>query len=77
MRWVVVGAASFGTLGAIVGLIVGLHAYAPTAPFAVVELGLPAALAGSLVGFMAGLIVAAGRRMAQGCHRDVAPVDVP
>ena len=49
-RWGTVGAASVGGLGAIIGLIVGLHVYAPTAPFAVVELGLPAAIVGGVYG---------------------------
>jgi hypothetical protein len=50
-------------IGAIVGLIVGLVVYAPTAPFAVVELGFPAAIVGGVVGLIAGVIVIAGRRM--------------
>jgi hypothetical protein len=68
-RWGIVGAGSVGTLGAIVGLVVGLHAYAPTAPFAVIELGLPATLAGGFVGLIAGLIVTAGCRVTQGFRR--------
>ena len=62
-RWAVVGAASVGMIGAIVGLIVGLIVYAPTAPFAVVELGLPATIVGGIVGLIAGVIVIAGRRI--------------
>ena len=62
-RWTVVGAASAGVIGAIVGLVVGLRVYAPTAPFAVVELGLPAAIVGGVIGFTAGLIVTASRRI--------------
>jgi len=50
-------------IGAIVGLIVGLIVYAPTAPFAVVELGLLAAIVGGVVGLIAGVIVIAGRRI--------------
>jgi hypothetical protein len=50
-------------IGAIVGLVRGLIVYAPTAPFAVVELGLPAAIVGGVVGFIAGVIVIAGRRI--------------
>ena len=41
VRWAVLGAASAGTVGAVVGLIVGLYVFAPTALFAMVELGLP------------------------------------
>jgi len=62
-RWAVVGAASVGMIGAIVGLVRGLSVWAPTAPFAVVELGLPAAIAGGVVGLIAGVVVVAGRRI--------------
>ena len=71
-RWGTVGAASVGGLGAIIGLIVGLHVYAPTAPFAVVELGLPAAIVGGVLGLVAGMIVAAGRRVQQNHPRTAA-----
>ena len=63
VRWAVVGAASLGIIGAIVGLVRGLIVYAPTAPFAVVELGFPAAIVGGIVGLIAGGIVIAGRRI--------------
>jgi hypothetical protein len=62
-RWAIVGAVSAGVVGAIVGLIVGLSVYAPTAWFAVFELGVPAGMAGAVVGFVAALIVSAGRRI--------------
>jgi hypothetical protein len=62
-RWAIVGAASAGLIGAIIGLVVGLFAYAPTAWFALFELGVPAAIAGGLVGLLAGLIVTAARRI--------------
>jgi hypothetical protein len=64
-RWAVVGAASAGVIGAIAGLAVGLFTYAPTAPFAIVELGLPAAVAGGVVGLAAGVIAAAMGRIRQ------------
>jgi hypothetical protein len=63
VRWTVLGAASLGVIGAIVGLIVGLLAYPPTACFAVLELGVPAATAGAVAGLFAALIVTAGRRI--------------
>ncbi len=63
VRWTVFGAASLGVIGAIVGLIVGLLAYPPTAWFAVLELGVPAATAGAVAGLFAALIVTAGRRI--------------
>jgi hypothetical protein len=73
MRWVVVGAASLGSAGAIVGLVVGLHVYAPTAPFAIVELGLPATLVGGLVGLVTGSMVALGRRIKRAVVHTNAP----
>lgn len=62
-RWAIVGATSAGVIGAIVGLVIGLRVYAPTAPFAVVELGLPAAIVGGALGLAAGVIVTVGRRI--------------
>ena len=43
-------------VGAVIGLVVGLFTYAPTAPFAAVELGLPA-IVGGIVGLVAGAVV--------------------
>jgi hypothetical protein len=43
-------------VGAIAGLIVGLFAYWPTAPFAMVELVLSATIVGGVVGFIVGAI---------------------
>jgi hypothetical protein len=57
-----------GAIWAITGLVVGLHAYAPTAPFAVLEAGLPASVAGGIVGLIAGgaaLAVKAAARVKQ------------
>ncbi len=59
----IIGACSGGMIGAIVGLVVGLLAYPPTAWFAVFELGVPAAIAGGVVGVIAALIVEAARRL--------------
>ena len=64
-RWAVIGAASVGMIGAAVGLAIGLIVYAPTAPFAVLELGLPAAIVGGVIGLSTGVIVLAGRRIKQ------------
>jgi hypothetical protein len=52
-------------IGAITGLILGLVSYPPTAWFAVLEVGLPAATAGAVVGFLAGLVLVAARRIAR------------
>ncbi len=56
LRWLVIGGVSAGLLGAVVGLIVGLETYAPTAWFAVFELGIPAAIVGGILGLAAGTI---------------------
>ena len=76
-RWVSIGAISAGVTGGMVGLVVGLFAYAPTAPVAAVELGFPATLTGGIVGLVVGVIViTAGRikHVAQnGCCRRLAP----
>jgi membrane associated rhomboid family serine protease len=62
-RWIIVGAASGTVIGGIVGLVVGLHAYPPTAWFAVLEAGIPIGAAGAIVGLVGALIVTAGRRV--------------
>lgn len=61
-QWAATGAVAAGTVGAVVGLIVGLRAHPATAWFAVFELGIPAAVVGGIVGFAAGAIVSAFRR---------------
>jgi hypothetical protein len=66
-RFVVVGAVCAGLLGAVGGLVLGLIAYPPTAAFAAVEIGLPAVLAGALVGLTIGSLALAIRKIA---HRE-------
>ena len=56
-RFVLGGMLLAGAVGAVVGLIVGLRVYPPTAWFAVFELGIPAAVVGALLGLAAGLSV--------------------
>lgn len=46
-----------GLLGGVVGLLIGFSVYPPTAWFAVLEIGIPAAL----LGFVAGLLAGAAR----------------
>jgi uncharacterized membrane-anchored protein len=57
-RCACIGAISAGAIGAIAGLVLGLVSYAPTAWFAVLEVGVPAAVAGAVVGFVAGVAAA-------------------
>ncbi|MDQ0094517.1 hypothetical protein [Paeniglutamicibacter psychrophenolicus] len=55
LAYALLGAMWCGLLGGVVGLLVGLSVYPPTAWFAVLEIGIPAAL----LGFVAGLLVGA------------------
>jgi hypothetical protein len=64
-RTMIIGATFAGVAGAIAGLVLGLRAYAPTAPFAVVELGLPATLVGALAGLAVGSVLLARGRIAR------------
>lgn len=64
-RWVTAAALFAGVTGGIAGLVIGLFVHPPTAPFAVAELGLPAALAGAVTGLVAGTIRAAALRIRQ------------
>lgn len=57
------GAACAGFVGGIVGLVIGLRVYAPTAWFAVFELAVPAAFVGAFLGMVAGLLVLSVRRL--------------
>ncbi|MGZ6733970.1 MAG: hypothetical protein ACXVDH_04935 [Nocardioides sp.] len=47
---------------AVIGLVLGLRAYVPTAWAAVIEVGLPGALLGALFGLIAGGIATLARR---------------
>jgi hypothetical protein len=60
-RSFVVGAVSTGAAGCVAGLTIGLLVYPPTAWFAVFELGIPAAVAGGIVGLLSGSVVLAVR----------------
>lgn len=52
-----IGSVLVGTFGGVVGLVVGLDAYPPTAWAAVIEVGAPAAVLGGVIGLIAGLVV--------------------
>jgi hypothetical protein len=57
LRHAVVGAVVLGVLGAIVGLVIGLWTYVPTAWAATFEVGLPAAFLGAVLGLVIGSLV--------------------
>jgi hypothetical protein len=65
LRWSVKGGLVIGTVGAVVGLLVGLSAYPPTAWFAVLEVGIPAFIVGTLLGAAAGTATLVVRRLAR------------
>ncbi|GAA3825365.1 hypothetical protein GCM10022242_28450 [Nocardioides panacisoli] len=56
LRCAVAGAGLLGVLGLVVGTIIGLHVYAPTAWAAAFEIGIPSAVLGALLGSLAGLV---------------------
>jgi hypothetical protein len=51
-----------GGAGAIAGLVVGLHVHVATAWAAMFEIGIPAAVAGGMTGFLVGCVLAVARR---------------
>ena len=55
-RFVVAGAVVAGVLGGLLGLVLGLSGYPPTAWFAVLEVGVPAAIVGGVLGAVAGMV---------------------
>ena len=63
LRWSVRSGLVLGTVGAVVGLLVGLAAYPPTAWFPVLQVGIPAFLVGALLGAAAGVALLATRRL--------------
>lgn len=63
LRWSVRSGIVLGTVGAVAGLLVGLAAYPPTAWFAVLEVGIPAFVVGTLLGAAVGIATRAVRRL--------------
>jgi hypothetical protein len=63
VRWVTVAAVLAGVTGGIAGLVIGLFAYAPTAPVAAAEIGFPATVVGAVVGLVAGMITITASRI--------------
>jgi hypothetical protein len=56
LRWSSRATAALGGLGALVGFAVGLHVYAPTSPFAALEIGIPSACLGFGLGAVGDLV---------------------
>lgn len=67
------GTAIGALVGAVAGLILGVIANPPTAWFATLEIGLPAAVAGAIIGFVAGLVVMIRRHIRVERTHDSAP----
>lgn len=65
-RGAVIGAMVFGAIGMVAGLVSGIHAYPPTAWFAVLEVGIPASMAGAVVGLIVGTVVRAVAQLTAG-----------
>ena len=62
-RWAAGGATCLGIAGAVTGLVIGLIVHPPTAPFAMIELGLPSTIVGGVIGLVAGMIMMALRHL--------------
>jgi hypothetical protein len=57
LRHAAIGAVVFGFVGGLVGLVIGLRTYVPTAWAAVFEVGLPAAVLGVALGLVIGSLI--------------------
>ena len=62
-RFMVVGFTAAVLLGGLVGLVLGLLAYPPTAWFAIFEVGFPAGILGAVLGAFVGMVTAVVRRI--------------
>lgn len=56
LRCAIIGGVVLGCVGAFVGLVVGLRVYASTAWFAILEVGVPAAVLGAILGLVVGCV---------------------
>jgi hypothetical protein len=64
-RFVVVCSTTALLFGGLVGLVLGLRAYPPTAWFAVLEVGVPAGILGALLGAFVGMVTATMQRISR------------
>lgn len=75
LRMVVYGALATGLAGCVAGLVIGLFVYAPTAWFATFEVGIPAAIIGSILGLVAGTLIVAVQTIRRRLFRWAASCD--
>ena len=68
VRFAVIGAALLGVVGGVVGLVAGVVSYPATAWFAVLELGVPTAALGAVLGLLAGSAAHLVRRVRSPSH---------
>jgi hypothetical protein len=55
-RFAIIGSVCAAAIGALLGLVVGLFTYPPTAWFAVLEVGVPAGICGAVLGALTGVV---------------------
>ena len=69
LRFAVVGGLALGALGCVIGLVVGVNVYPPTAWAATLEVGIPSTLLGAVLGLVAGSVRLLVLRRPRSGHR--------